>query len=305
MRLHNDGTLDTTFDPGGGGRDILDMARHSNGDVVIAGTFVSYDGIGRNRLARINDYYPVIQLSPRVLLGGAYDVATYMMEDGLRAAGLLPMTEPYTELGYIHAADGGEEVLAPGATSILGPNAIVDWVVVELLSPALPINVIASRSALVQRDGDVVAEDGVSPVSFNAPYGNYHIAIRHRNHLGVMSAAPIALSSSVSFIDFTNPATATYGTNAQQNINGTMVLWPGDANFNGEVKYTGTGNDRDLILTAIGGATPTNTVTNTYSPLDINMDGTIRYTGTNNDRDIILQTIGGVVPTAARIQQLP
>ncbi|MFZ1331314.1 MAG: hypothetical protein WAR83_03965, partial [Flavobacteriales bacterium] len=75
--------------------------------------------------------------------------------------------------------------------------------------------------------------------------------------------------------------------------------------FNGEVRYTGTNNDRDLILTAIGGTTPTNTVTNTYSPLDINMDGTIRYTGTNNDRDIILQAIGGVVPTATRIQQLP
>ncbi len=84
-----------------------------------------------------------------------------------------------------------------------------------------------------------------------------------------------------------------------------LLSQSGDANFDGTAIYTGTSNDRDLILTAIGGTTPTNTVTNTYSPLDINMDGTIRYTGTENDRDIILQTIGGVVPTATRTEQLP
>jgi hypothetical protein len=35
------------------------------------------------------------------------------------------------------------------------------------------------------------------------------------------------------------------------------------------------------------------------------MDGQVKYTGTDNDRDIILQTIGGTVPTTVKLQQLP
>jgi hypothetical protein len=31
----------------------------------------------------------------------------------------------------------------------------------------------------------------------------------------------------------------------------------------------------------------------------------VKYTGSANDRDLILQNIGGVVPTNTRVQQLP
>ncbi|MBK9536674.1 MAG: hypothetical protein IPO10_16160 [Flavobacteriales bacterium] len=240
----------------------------------------------------------------KVRLGGPYDQPSGLMRDDLRAAGLVPLVEPYSQAQYVVSQDPGAQT-TPAVLAISGTNAIVDWVLVEMRSPNAPYGVLASQTALLQSDGDVVRTDGVSSVSFNATPGTYFITVRHRNHLGVTTVAPVALSTIPAMIDFTNPSIATYGTNAQHNINGTMVLWPGDANFNGEVRYTGTNNDRDLILTAIGGTTPTNTVTNTYSPLDINMDGTIRYTGTNNDRDIILQAIGGVVPTATRIQQLP
>ena len=162
-----------------------------------------------------------------------------------------------------------------------------------------------SKSALLRRDGGVVGMSGTSSISFTKPPGAYYIAIRHRNHLGVMTAAPITLSSSPTSINFTNPATPTYGTNAQKNVNGTMTLWPGDTNFNGTVKYAGSANDRDPILTLIGGTTPTSTVSNIYNGADLNMDGTVKYAGSANDRDIILQTIGGSVPTATRVAQLP
>ena len=56
---------------------------------------------------------------------------------------------------------------------------------------------------------------------------------------------------------------------------------------------------------AIGGSTPTNTVSNAYSPLDVNMDGLIKYVGNGNDRDPILTTVGGSTPTNTRTQQLP
>ena len=37
----------------------------------------------------------------------------------------------------------------------------------------------------------------------------------------------------------------------------------------------------------------------------LNLDGSVKYTGSANDRDIVLQTIGGSAPTAVRTAQLP
>ncbi|MBK7619934.1 MAG: hypothetical protein IPJ10_16295 [Flavobacteriales bacterium] len=55
---------------------------------------------------------------------------------------------------------------------------------------------------------------------------------------------------------------------------------------------------------AIGGVVPTHTVS-AYAQEDVNLDGEVKYTGARNDRDIILQNIGGVVPTNTRTEQLP
>jgi hypothetical protein len=54
----------------------------------------------------------------------------------------------------------------------------------------------------------------------------------------------------------------------------------------------------------VGGLVPTNTVTG-YLVADTNLDGLVRYTGSANDRDIILFNIGGAVPTQVRDEQLP
>jgi hypothetical protein len=35
------------------------------------------------------------------------------------------------------------------------------------------------------------------------------------------------------------------------------------------------------------------------------MDGAVKYTGSGNDRDIILTTVGSTTPTNTRTQQLP
>jgi hypothetical protein len=73
---------------------------------------------------------------------------------------------------------------------------------------------------------------------------------------------------------------------------------------NGQLQYTGSGNDRDPILLAIGGSVPTNFITG-YRIEDTNLDGVVKYTGSANDRDVILLNIGGTVPTSIRLQQLP
>ncbi|MBK9077590.1 MAG: hypothetical protein IPL77_21945 [Flavobacteriales bacterium] len=244
-----------------------------------------------------------LKLNIRAFLQGPYNSVSGAMNDGLRANGLLPLTEPYTALGYPFVGGGGESTTQP-IIDFPGSNAIIDWVLLELRDKNDNSSVSYSRSALLQADGDIVDMDGFSAVRFPMPADDYYLAIRHRNHLAVMTLNSLTFSSAPAIVDLTDGSTATYGTNAQQVVAVTHVLWAGDVNFDGTLKYTGQDNDRDPILSAIGGVVPTNTITSYHSG-DVNMDGTVKYTGQDNDRDPILQNIGGVVPTNVRVEQVP
>jgi hypothetical protein len=243
-------------------------------------------------------------LSARVKLEGPTVSGSGLMSDALRSAGLIPLQEPYTALGFEQAAGGGGASTSPSVLAVTGADAIVDWVQVELRNPTAPSQLVATRQALLQRDGDVVSTDGTSPLTFSVATGSYHVVIRHRNHLGCMTAAPVSLTAVPLLVDLTAPATATFGTDARKSVEGGMVLWAGNAVRDGRLLYTGEDNDRDALLLAVGGVVPTATAQG-YLVEDITMDGTVKYTGENNDRDIILTNIGGVVPTNTRLEQLP
>ncbi|HEX2616550.1 MAG TPA: PKD domain-containing protein [Flavobacteriales bacterium] len=244
-----------------------------------------------------------VRVPLRVMLEGPFDSTSHWMRDDLRALHWLPATEPYSSAGYGFLGEGGGEVLPAGADAITGADALVDWVVVEVREAAAPTHVIASRAALVQRDGDIMDVDGTGPVRLPVTAGNYHVAVRHRDHLGAMTATPLALANGMPLIDLSAPATPIWGTNARKIIAGTATLWAGDVTGDGALKYTGADNDRDPILLLIGGTVPTNTVQG-YHGADVNMDGVVKYTGADNDRDRILLNIPGA-PTNVRTQQLP
>ena len=244
-----------------------------------------------------------LALGVKAKLEGPFQVGTGLMYDSLRVKGLLPLAEPYTVLGYAFTGGGGESMSASVLTTT-GNDAIVDWAIVELRDAVTPTIIVASKAVLMQRDGDLVAVDGISPLSFTQPAGNYHVAVRHRNHLGIMTLAAVGLSGSIVNVDFTQGGTATYGTEARKNVSGTQVMWAGNAFPDDKLVYTNTNNDRDQILLAIGSVIPTNTATG-YLVTDTNLDGKVKYTGVANDRDIILVNIGGTVPTNTRDEQLP
>ena len=165
--------------------------------------------------------------------------------------------------------------------------------------------IVASRSALIQRDGDVVDVDGSSPVAFPCSNGSYFVGLRHRNHLGMLTLQPLLFSADgVMTIDFTDPSLELNGIGAMKEIDGTRLQWAGDVRNSGQLKYSGSFNDRDAILQIIGGTIPTNTVTG-YHQADVNCDGVVKYTGPANDRDLILLNIGGTIPTNTVLQQLP
>jgi hypothetical protein len=245
-----------------------------------------------------------LRVNVRAFLQGPYDDNTGRMRDDLRSAGYLPMVEPYSALGYAQAGSGGERTTAQ-MLAVTGDDAAVDWVFLELRDPMDNTHVMATRNALVQRDGDVMDVDGGPSVTFDAPPGSYFVSMKHRNHLAVLSMTPVALSfTTTDEVDLTDPSTATYGTEPQHAVGAVRMLWSGDVNGDQLLKYTGPQNDRDPMLVTVGGTTPNNTVPG-YRRTDVNMDGTVKYTGPANDRDALLQNVGGTTPNNVRAAQLP
>ncbi len=131
-------------------------------------------------------------VATKVMLPSNYNSGTNLMDATLLAIELLPETEPYTALGYPNLQNAGiSTTLSISGTT----DDIVDWALVELRDASNPSDIVALRAALLKRDGNLVDVDGKSPVPFEGvEAGSYYIAVRHRNHLGVMSATPIMLS---------------------------------------------------------------------------------------------------------------
>jgi Calcineurin-like phosphoesterase len=244
-----------------------------------------------------------IAVNVKAIVEGAYDGVSGLMRDDLRTAGLIPAAQPYTGI-YPFVAEGGNETVAPGVLAITGNNAIVDWILVELRDANNPATVLRTRVGLLQRDGDIVDTDGASPLRFKMNPGNYHVAIRHRNHLGAMTALPVAVGTVPTTVDLSAPAMNTWGTEARKTMGNVMVLWSGDVLRDGAVSYTGAANDRDPILVHVGSTTPNNVVPG-YSPVDVNLNGVVGYTGVGNDRDPILVNVGSTTPNNVRTEQLP
>ena len=308
-RLNADGSLDLSFDPGTGVQSIswpnvYSFGSQPDGKLVVAGMFTSYNGTGRNRIARINNTVSAGS-GIRVLLEGPY--TNGLMNDALRTLPSFPLTEPFSAMDYANAAYSAGATIVPSVMTTTGDNAIVDWVLVEMRPAAAPGTIAAARAALLQRDGDVVALDGTGPVTFpGLANGSYCLAVRPRNHLPVMLAttAPVNYSGSALAVDFTLAGTQVYNSDARKNVGGVQVLAAGDVTFNGTISYTGNANDRDPILTRVGGVNPTATLGG-YWREDVNMDGVVKYTGAGNDRDLVLLSVGGVVPTNTRVAPLP
>ena len=273
----------------------------------------TYDKLG-NRKSQISTNLTVslaLKVSAKAFLQGSYSTTTTstatagLMNDDLRRNNLIPTTEPYTGLEAFTHVSGGGEVVPPSALSITGDNALVDWVFMELRNKDNPLIVVATRSALIQRDGDIVDVDGVSPVNFNISADYFYVTIRHRNHLGIMTESPVDLRNSLIFLNFTDGTTRPYGTNAMKDFgNGKLGLWAGNIINDGVLKYSGSGNDRFPILSRIGGTNVLNTVSG-YFREDTNLDGIVKYSGSGNDRLIILQNIGNTNVLLTLTEQIP
>ncbi|MEM9849802.1 MAG: alpha-amylase family glycosyl hydrolase, partial [Bacteroidota bacterium] len=134
------------------------------------------------------------KLAVKINLEGNYDGA--LMRSELNDLAQIPITEPFSALpNFTHVGRGGGESILSAALDNTGNDAIVDWVFVELRDALDNTQVVATRSALLQKDGDIVDMDGVSPLAFQVLSGDYYVVVKHRDHLGIMTAATVNLSN--------------------------------------------------------------------------------------------------------------
>ncbi|WP_422104215.1 HYR domain-containing protein [Winogradskyella sp.] len=236
-----------------------DSPAYNNGD---PNTSETLDQIGNNRnhngggfdigAIEIADVAPP-KLKPLVFLqGAAINPNTgegALMRDDLRVDDLIPTTSPYTD-----GLTCEDSVFDDGGTSGTGTTAnnIVDWVWVELRDATDSTVVIDGRSALLQRDGDVVDTDGLSVPGFRVPFGNYYVAIKHRNHVGIMTAATQTLGTTATAVDLSsNLATVEGGSNALVLLaNGSYGMYSGDYDGNAQVQNA----DTNAVIQLIGGS---------------------------------------------------
>lgn len=246
-------------------------------------------------VAVVGDNANCVAVSPVSFLQGAFNPVTNMNKDVTPAwAAILAAnatSQPYNTPSFGYA---GTETVDPSIfTSTAANDDVLDWVLLELKDSSGTL--IDRKAALVLENGNVTNIDKTQPVVFKARTGQYHLTVRHRNHLG-LSSNLTSFVAGQNIFDFTVATdTELYGNaNAFNVINGKTVMIAGNANGNNFVSYAGSGNDRAVILSVIGGVN-TNVVNNIYSPADLNLSGSVYYSGTGNDRAIILNSLGGNV----------
>ena len=190
----------------------------------------------------------------------------------------------------------------PGSENINStPVNMVDWVLVELRDPVNPEIIIARRAGILLNTGEIADTNLTLQIDFpNVPPGNYYLCIYHRNHLPVMSANPVSLPNSISYNFSDTLNFPPYGGGSQALIEldaGVYGMIAGDANKDGELKYSGPANDRGAILQYILNQTGSSSITTTvagYREEDVNMDGIIKYSGPDNDPSSIIQNLVGL-----------
>ncbi|MFK7922890.1 MAG: lamin tail domain-containing protein [Bacteroidia bacterium] len=239
---------------------------------LVDGQYVS---LGRREYRSVN---------AKAILAGAYQAASGLMRDDLRQQALIPVLDPYI----------GERSIESEVLNISGADAIVDWIMLELRSP-IDSQVISQKPALLQRDGDIVDVDGSASVLFFADqvdnYQNtdsFYLAVKHRNHLSVMTDSLRYFAEGESQIDFSS-GQAILGDYSQKVIAGGVYgLWSGDVNGDGKLVFQGSSNDPTQVFIKILSATANagfarNFVLTGYENQDTNLDGQVIFQGAGSD----------------------
>ena len=206
----------------------------------------------------------------KVWLQGPYDTNTHEMTTALNAVGIIPLTSPY--------ADDPRQVSAI-------PSNATDWVLLQLQSSTNSTPFV-SKSVFLGQEGTLLSDSGAAELMLEASTGSYYVAIKHRNHLAVMSAEPVPFTNRFVSYDFTPGADQYYG-----NTNGAIQL---ESNVWGLIAGDADGDGEILGVDAL--LYDTQTKSNGYKRADFNLDGVV----SNDDREVFWHSNVGRRTTVAQ-----
>ena len=171
---------------------------------------------------------PGVVVKSRFLLQGYYlESSGCMMNTALNDKNLIPLGQPYGGAPHYYA---GTEIVSTI------PTGVVDWVLIQLRDAADRSVVVAERCGFLTCEGYLLDIDGSEGLSFPTVNPDaYYITVLHRNHLGIMTAAPVSLPSATAY-DFTSSPSQALGTGQLYPVGGTYyAMIGGDYDSNGNI----------------------------------------------------------------------
>ncbi len=215
-------------------------------------------------------------VSVKLFLEGSYDNEQTLLTSPLKEKDLLPNTQPYNQGFWAY----NETDILPSNTDLI-PEEFIDWVLVEVRDAADLTQIVDRQTALLGEDGFLRSIDGQSFLTFSQLPANqdFHLFVRHRNHIDIMSSLPFQSSQFVTF-DFTTDATSAYGDNQLKAIApNTFAMIAGDIDGDGTI----TTGDYNAYLSKAA-------IINEYLPEDLNLDGVVSV----QDFNLFQQNIGHI-----------
>jgi len=201
---------------------------------------------------------PYVLFRAKVRLQGPFNAATGLMSTQLQGAGLLPYFQPFYDAPWYYPGYN-EDV---GSAANIPPN-VTDWILLEARNAATPDIIAEQRAVFLRNDGTVIDIDGTEGAQFFflSPNTAYYFIARSRNHLAVMSSAPVTVPNFPAF-DFTLPANINGGNTQLTPLGSDLFGLPaGDINANGIISVA----DFNIYMQQAS-------FTNNYLNADINMD---------------------------------
>lgn len=196
----------------------------------------------------------------RAFLEGPYNEATDAMTTNLTTDGLIPLEQPYARPPWMYL--GTESVATAGDI----PPTVTDWILVEIREDIVDCPIVEQRAAWLLSNGDIVDVNGTGGITFAnlVEGGNYLVAIRHRNHLAVLSATAQTVTGGAFAYDFTIGVAQAQGTDQMVEKGGISALYAGDFDSNGTVTVA------DFNFYQVQAA-----LLNMYLDGDVNMDKSV------------------------------
>jgi len=158
-----------------------------------------------------------VNIETYLFLEGAYNPQTGVMRTSLNDLGYLPGQQPSTFFGtptiagqpynvgpWSHRGTEGIEynhVTVGNAKAGYHPD-VVDWVLLSLRSSSAKSSTVCRYAALLYKDGSVRIADNQHDCCQLDPSQSYYVVVEHRNHLMVMSHAPMPILNGTVKYDF-------------------------------------------------------------------------------------------------------